>query len=305
MTGKPASVSVLSLAGCLMGLALPAVTPPVEAQPAAVSAGAMEPLFDFDIPAQPLAEALTRYAAIADRPALFASDMTVGRESAPVRRRYAAETALRLLLDGTGLAAEALDSELGRTFLLKPVPVPPAAPRAGLADLLGAGDYAGLAQACIVQALCADARTRPGRYSAVLRFRADAAGRPGCAAARFHRRCRADAAAAARADRVAAADGVTLEDRKLLVERVSGLGLMPAVEATGISPHTARERLKRFQEGGVQGLRDRSSRPGGHARTWTLLCTSASSSCVARACPCTALHHRRAQRVHSQRRHVP
>lgn len=43
---------------------------------------------------------------------------------------------------------------------------------------------------------------------------------------------------------------LTLEGRKLLVERIAG-----------ISPHAARKWLKRFQEGGVQGLRDRSSRP--------------------------------------------
>jgi transposase InsO family protein len=54
---------------------------------------------------------------------------------------------------------------------------------------------------------------------------------------------------------------LTLEGRKLLVERIAGLGLMPAAEAAGISPRTARKWLKRFQEGGVQGLHDRSSRP--------------------------------------------
>jgi len=54
---------------------------------------------------------------------------------------------------------------------------------------------------------------------------------------------------------------LTLEGRKLLVERIVGMGLMPAAEAAGISPRTARKWLKRFLEGGVQGLHDRSSRP--------------------------------------------
>ncbi len=54
---------------------------------------------------------------------------------------------------------------------------------------------------------------------------------------------------------------LTLEGRKLLVERIAGMGLMPAVEAAGISPRTARKWLKRFREGGVQGLHDRSSHP--------------------------------------------
>ena len=61
---------------------------------------------------------------------------------------------------------------------------------------------------------------------------------------------------------------LTLEGRKLLVERIAGMGLIPAAEAAGISPRTARKWLKRFQEDGVQGLRDRSSRP---ARTRTSL----------------------------------
>jgi transposase len=50
---------------------------------------------------------------------------------------------------------------------------------------------------------------------------------------------------------------LTLEGRKLLVERIAGMGLMLAAEAAGISPRTARKWLKRFHEGGVQGLHDR------------------------------------------------
>ncbi len=61
---------------------------------------------------------------------------------------------------------------------------------------------------------------------------------------------------------------LTLEGRKLLVERIAGMGLIPAAEAAGISPRTARKWLKRFLEGGVRGLHDRSSRP---ARTRTNL----------------------------------
>jgi transposase InsO family protein len=61
---------------------------------------------------------------------------------------------------------------------------------------------------------------------------------------------------------------LTWEGRKLLVERIAGMGLIPAAEAAGISPRTARKWLKRFLEGGVQGLHDRSSRP---ARTRTNL----------------------------------
>ena len=54
---------------------------------------------------------------------------------------------------------------------------------------------------------------------------------------------------------------LTFEGRKLLVERIAGLGLMPAAEAAGISARTARKWLKRFDVHGQQGLHDRSSRP--------------------------------------------
>ncbi|WP_273670321.1 TonB family protein [Janthinobacterium fluminis] len=135
------------------------------------------PLFDFAIAAQPLAAALNEYAAIANRPALFASGIVAGRAASAVRGRYSAEAALRALLEGSGLFAERLDTQAGQTFLLKERTAPPAAARAGMAALFDADGYAGLVQARITQALCADARTAPGRYSAVLRFRLDAAGR--------------------------------------------------------------------------------------------------------------------------------
>jgi len=49
--------------------------------------------------------------------------------------------------------------------------------------------------------------------------------------------------------------------RKLLIERIAKVGLMPAAEAAGISIRTARKWLKRFETEGEAGLMDRSSRP--------------------------------------------
>ena len=54
---------------------------------------------------------------------------------------------------------------------------------------------------------------------------------------------------------------LTVEGRKLLIERIAVLGLMPAAEAAGISRQSARKWLRRFEEGGQDALRDRSSRP--------------------------------------------
>ena len=61
---------------------------------------------------------------------------------------------------------------------------------------------------------------------------------------------------------------LTWEGRKLLIERIAVMGLMPAAEAAGISRQTARKWQRRFQEGGQEALVDRSSRPG---RTRTTL----------------------------------
>lgn len=58
----------------------------------------------------------------------------------------------------------------------------------------------------------------------------------------------------------------TFTGRKLLIERIRVVGLMPAAEAAGISPRTARKWLQRFEESGEADLMDRSSRP---ARTHT------------------------------------
>lgn len=54
---------------------------------------------------------------------------------------------------------------------------------------------------------------------------------------------------------------LTFEGRKLLIERIAVMGLLPAAQAAGISTRTARKWLQRFEEHGCDGLHDRSSRP--------------------------------------------
>ncbi|MBA2673156.1 MAG: helix-turn-helix domain-containing protein [Ramlibacter sp.] len=53
----------------------------------------------------------------------------------------------------------------------------------------------------------------------------------------------------------------TFEGRKLLIERIAVMGLMPAAEAAGISSRAARKWRDRLENEGVDGLMDRSSRP--------------------------------------------
>lgn len=61
---------------------------------------------------------------------------------------------------------------------------------------------------------------------------------------------------------------LTLEGRKLLIERIAVMGLAAAAQASGLSVRSARKWKSRFEAEGVEGLRDRSSRP---ARTRTTI----------------------------------
>jgi hypothetical protein len=54
---------------------------------------------------------------------------------------------------------------------------------------------------------------------------------------------------------------LTVEGRKLLIERIAVMGLMQAAAAAGISSRTARKWMRRFEQEGLDGLIDRSSRP--------------------------------------------
>lgn len=153
------------------------VVPSVPAPPASLTQptpgpGAEPRSFFFDIPAQPLADALQRYAMISGRPALFSSAQVAGLTSSPVRGDLVADIALERLLAGTGLVAQHARSGPAEAFVLKtsatePLPSGNDAP---------ARIYAGRVQAGVWAALCANAVTRPGQYRALLRFEIDMTG---------------------------------------------------------------------------------------------------------------------------------
>lgn len=145
---------------------------------------AATPAIAFNIPAQPLNAALNQYADTTGQPALFPSDLVHARTSTPVHGLHSAEGALRILLQGTGLMADKRSSGLGQTFILKEAGAAAAAPasavaRHGLAELFREDGYAGLVQMRIWQALCSDARTRPGNYTSLLQFYLEPDGRIG------------------------------------------------------------------------------------------------------------------------------
>lgn len=170
--------------GAALGMGCVLAMPPAWSAGMSSAAGAVVPVTDpdgapedksleFDIPAQPLADALRQYASLTHRPALFRSDLVDGRYSSAVHGRYSFEVALYQLLGGTGLVAEKSDAGPLTGFVLKAIKPSEVAPRVGLGDLAG---YPGQIQARVWSDLCADARTAPGGYRALLRFEVDDAG---------------------------------------------------------------------------------------------------------------------------------
>jgi TonB family protein len=185
MTGNPASVGVLALAGCLACLTMMTMMTAAGqtlAPPAGHAAEAV--YFRFDIPAQPLAAALDLYAAASGRPVLFRSALAAGLMSFPVQGKYTADAALHTLLQGTGLEIDDVGNAQVDAFVLKPagesvVPDVSAATPASASALAasdGMSDYDGQVQTRIWRAFCDNPVTRPGSYRALLRFGIDAAG---------------------------------------------------------------------------------------------------------------------------------
>lgn len=130
----------------------------------------------FDIPAQPLATALNRYASASGWPILFRGTTVAGRISSPVQGDYEPEAALHRLLDGTGLAPVKVDAGPPDAYTLKEAE---AGSRWAGAPAAGTGvdfEYGAWVQARIWDALCADVQTTPGAWRALLRFRLDADG---------------------------------------------------------------------------------------------------------------------------------
>lgn len=180
MTGSPASVHVLALAGYLVLLGFLATVGPVRAQPAD---GAV---LQFDIAAQNLGDALDMYSRRTGV-AVLMDQRYAQRQSAAVRGPYAAGAALQALLEGTGLLSRLSDAQAVIVYA-------PAGASATAADLpqsavvaavdipgatQGGGDHAAYVsrlQHVLLGLLCRAAQTRPGGYRLALQLYLNRAG---------------------------------------------------------------------------------------------------------------------------------
>ncbi len=135
----------------------------------------------FDIPAQPVASALSAYVAVTGRPAAYNGNLAVGRISAAVKGRLTAAAALHLLLSDTGLLARETDAE---AFVVVPAadePLVGAPPTTIAANALSRQSpeqqrYSGIIQSAVNGALCARPETAPGAYRLAISFRVGALG---------------------------------------------------------------------------------------------------------------------------------
>ncbi len=144
-------------------------------------AGAQEPilrLFDFDIPAQPLQSALEHYSNVTGSSVVYRAALAVGRRSAAVKGIYTPEAALRMLIEGSGLAAE---YTAANAFILQPASRKGGGAPAARASRAASGafyrSYYGVVQTGVRDALCRNAVTRAGGYRAAISFEVSPQGR--------------------------------------------------------------------------------------------------------------------------------
>lgn len=121
----------------------------------------------FDIPAQPLGDALEAYARLAGREVLYDGALAAGRHSAVLDGVYRPAEALLLLLQGTGLTAEFKDK---RFFVLSHV-APSSHEKAGHQNPDAVRQtYYGRIQAALRAAFCEGYDVRPGEYRVAVRL---------------------------------------------------------------------------------------------------------------------------------------
>lgn len=175
MTGSPASVHVLALAGYLVLLGFLTAVGPVRAQPAD------GPVLQFDIAAQNLGDALDQYSRRTGI-AVLMDQRHAQRQSAAVRGAYAAGAALQALLEGTGLQSRLSDAQAVIVYAPAAADLPQVSVVAA-ADIPGAmqcgGDHAAYVsrlQHVLLGLLCRAAQTRPGGYRLALQLYLNRAG---------------------------------------------------------------------------------------------------------------------------------
>ena len=140
----------------------------------AFAAAAQDDIRAYDIPAQPLEQAVERFSVISGWSVMYPGDLAAGRSSHALRASLPPLPALQVLLQDSGIEAEVIGEQ--RVVLRRGTP---SASEAGVGAELPEAErrrrYGGLQQR-LRAAFCDDPEIAPGRYAATLRFRIDGAG---------------------------------------------------------------------------------------------------------------------------------
>ncbi|MBH1407654.1 TonB-dependent receptor [Stenotrophomonas maltophilia] len=138
------------------------------------AAAAQDGIHAYDIPAQPLEQAVERFSVISGWSVMYPGDLAAGRSSHALRASLPPLPALQALLQDSGVEAEVIGEQ--RVVLRRGMP---SAAEPGVGDELPEAErrrrYGGLQQR-LRAAFCDDPEIAPGRYAATLRFRIDGAG---------------------------------------------------------------------------------------------------------------------------------
>ncbi|KVH48780.1 TonB C-terminal domain-containing protein [Burkholderia diffusa] len=136
----------------------------------------------FDLPAQPLAKALQDFARLTELIVLAPAPLLDARTSAPVQGDYVPRDALERMLAGTGLRAEFSRPDEA-IIVAQPAadaapatadtPADAALPIDGIGDSGERRTFAGVLQAHLIDALCAQPAAVPGSYRLVAQVRID------------------------------------------------------------------------------------------------------------------------------------
>ena len=118
---------------------------------------------EFDIPPQALDEALNVFRTAAGVQVFYETALTAGRRSREVKGSFVPGQALQTLLGGTGLLAHHTDVD---SFAILPGRVEP--DRVETPASRPDGRFLGALQNGIVDLLCRNSQTRPGRYKVAL-----------------------------------------------------------------------------------------------------------------------------------------
>ncbi len=130
----------------------------------------------FDIPPQRLETALDVFGAVSRTQVLYETALAAGHWSNGVKGAYPPDTALRLLLAGTGLDYD-YTTERAITLVPSRAPDPSAHAGADIRRHIARFDhFLGGVQAGIMTALCRNSEARPGDFKVTMRFWINGAG---------------------------------------------------------------------------------------------------------------------------------